>query len=81
MENLRPTVRYKTYLGESALGHTCNNGSEHVGCFVGGLFVTAFMLAACFVGLSAPPESSDDVVILGVCQNFFKRNSRLFSGF
>lgn len=52
-----------------------------MGGFVGGLFVTAFMLAACFVGLSAPPESSDDVVILGVCQNFFKRNSRLFSGF
>lgn len=73
--------------GESWLGHTCSSGREHVGGLL--LLAGLLMLFWCgcwkafrpsFVGLSQPPESSDDVGgLVVVRQNFFSRSSRRFS--
>uniref|UniRef100_A0A182U1R1 Uncharacterized protein n=1 Tax=Anopheles melas TaxID=34690 RepID=A0A182U1R1_9DIPT len=77
--------------GESWLGHTCSSGSEQVGCF-GGLSLLLLLAAMAgpdgcwnafrpsFVGLSQPPDSSEDVGgLVVVRQNRFKRSSRRFS--
>uniref|UniRef100_A0A182QSY0 Uncharacterized protein n=1 Tax=Anopheles farauti TaxID=69004 RepID=A0A182QSY0_9DIPT len=54
--------------GESWLGQTCSSGSEQVGCF-GGLSLLLLppppgcwnAFRPSFVGLSQPPDSSEDV--------------------
>lgn len=69
-------MKYHTWLGQ-----TCSKGNEHVGRLYTGLVgCGVLVLTAVVVGLSQPPESSEDVAF-GDFQKRFRRISRLFSCF